>query len=177
MQKTTSPFIVLKKSRIHNRGVFAGIDIPWGTEIIEYVGEKITKAESERRGAIVLGQAKKTRTKGAVYIFELNSRFDLDGDVWYNTAGHINHSCSPNCEAVDIGGHIWIVALRDINPGEEITYNYGYDFEDWEVHPCRCGSANCIGYILAEEHWPKLKRALAKRQSKLVLKHSKNGGY
>lgn len=176
MQKTSSPFILMKKSRIHNRGVFARVDIPGGTEIIEYVGEKITKAESDRRGAIVLKQARKSKTKGAVYLFELNSRYDLDGNVRYNTAGQINHSCLPNCEAVDIRGHIWIVAIRDIKAGEELTYNYGYGFDDWEDHPCRCGAPNCVGYILAEEHWPKLRRALAGRKYKLVLKRSNNGG-
>ena len=95
--------------------------------------------------------------QGLVYIFELNKRYDIDGNVSYNTAKYINHSCAPNCEPEIIRGHIWIIALRNIMKGEELTYNYGYGFEDYQDHECRCGSDNCIGYILGEEYWPKLR--------------------
>jgi SET domain-containing protein len=157
-RKTSSPYIVLKKSPIHNKGVFARKDIPEGTEVIEYVGELIGKSEAEKRGEKVLAESRKSNDKGAVYIFELNDKYDIDGNVSYNTAGYINHSCDPNCEAVNIDDHIWIVALRDIKKGEELSYNYGYGFENYEDHPCRCGAADCAGYILAEEHWHKLKK-------------------
>lgn len=163
MKKTTSQYIEVRKSGIHNRGVFAIKNIPAGTEIIEYVGEKITKRESDIRGEQVLKRSKDDLTKGAVYIFELNKRYDIDGNVAWNTAGIINHSCDPNCEAVNIGGHIWVCARRDIIKGEELTYNYGYSLDNWWEHPCRCGSANCVGYILAEEYWPDLKREISKR--------------
>ena len=168
LKKTSSPYIKVRNSSIHSRGVFAAKDIPDSTEIIEYVGEKITKRESDIRGEKVLNRSKNDLTKGAVYIFELNQRFDIDGNVAWNTAGIINHSCEPNCEAINISGHIWICAMRDIEEGEELTYNYGYSFDNWWEHPCRCGSENCVGYILAEEHWPKLKRALAKRKKQSV---------
>ena len=157
MKRVTSPYIVKKRSRVHNAGIFARKDIPTRTHIIEYVGEKITKAESDRRGTISLQESKKNKKKGAVYLFELNKRYDLDGDVAYNTAKHINHSCYPNCEAYISRGHIWIVALRNIKKGEELTYNYGYDFDDYKEHKCNCGSGRCVGYILAKGHWPKLK--------------------
>jgi len=75
----------------------------------------------------------------------------------------INHSCDPNCEVEIIRGHIWITAIKDIKKGEELGYDYGYDYDDFKDHPCKCGSKNCIGYIVAEEHWPKVKRALAKK--------------
>ncbi len=156
--KTRSPYIVVKKSAIHSRGVFARRDIPAGTRVIEYVGEKVTKTESDRRAEGPLNRSKKNQNCGAVYLFELNKRYDIDGDVPYNTARFINHSCEPNCETEIVRGHIWITALRDIQRGEELTYNYGYDYEGHEDHPCRCGADRCVGYILAEEHWPRLKR-------------------
>ncbi len=159
-RRTTSPYIVVRRSRIHNRGVFARKPIPAGTRIIEYVGERITKAEAQRRAEAALQRHRKDVDKGAVYIFELNKRYDIDGDVPYNTARFINHSCDPNCEVEIVRGRIWITALRDIAEGEELSYNYGYDLEDYEDHPCRCGAPRCPGYILAEEHWPRLRRKL-----------------
>ena len=168
LKKTTSPYIAVKNSAIHHRGVFAKTAIPKNARILEYVGEKITTREAEIRGPKVLNRSKNDITRGAVYIFELNKRYDIDGNVPWNTAGIINHSCDPNCESVNINGHIWICAIREIAKGEELAYNYGYNFENWQEHPCRCGAKNCIGYILAEGHWPKLKRELAKWGKALV---------
>lgn len=161
-RKTTSPYLVIRNSRIHGRGGFARTGIPKGARVIEYVGEKVTKAESSRRADVPLARHQKNKSHGAVYIFDLNKRLDLDGDVAYNTARFVNHSCDPNCEALNIGGRIWIVALRDIARGEEITYNYGYDIEDYEEFPCLCGRARCVGYILDEEHWEKMKHRIAR---------------
>jgi SET domain-containing protein len=158
LQRTTSQFIIVKSSLIHGRGVFAKKDIPKGTKIVEYVGKKITKKQAEELVAISIARHKKIRSVGAVYIFELNKKFDIDGDVPYNAARHINHSCDPNCEVDIICGKIWIIALKDIAQGEEIFYNYGYDYEGFEDHPCHCGTNRCVGYIMAEEHWPKLKK-------------------
>jgi SET domain-containing protein len=156
--KSKSPYIIVRGSDIHNKGVFAKKEIPKGTRVIEYIGEKITKAESERRADLPLQRNKENPEFGAVYIFELNKRHDIDGYVPYNTARFINHSCAPNCETQNIRGHIWIIAIRDIPKGEELTYNYGYDMENYEDHPCLCQADNCVGYILAEEHWNKLKK-------------------
>ncbi|VAX34974.1 hypothetical protein MNBD_UNCLBAC01-715 [hydrothermal vent metagenome] len=164
--KITSPYITVRKSGIHNKGIFAKKDILEGTRVVEYVGEKITKAESNRRADIPLEQAKKNKDCGAVYIFELNKRYDLDGNIFYNTARFINHSCNPNCETDIIRGHIWVIALRDIQKGEELSYNYGYGYDDYEEHKCRCGADNCVGFILDEDHWPKLKRKLARAKKK-----------
>lgn len=164
MRKTTSKYIVVKSSGIHNKGIFAKTDIPKGTKIIEYVGEKITKKESEKRGDMVIEESKNDKTKGSVYIFELNKKYDIDGYPLYNTARWINHSCDPNCETENINGHIWIIAIKDIKKGEELSYDYGYCLECYEDHPCKCGSKSCVGYIVSEEHRIKLKRLLAKKK-------------
>lgn len=156
---------VVRGSSIHNRGLFARSDIPNDVPIIEYVGEKITKAESKRRGLALEEKARKTGG-AAVYIFTLNSRHDIDGGFPGNPARLINHSCEPNCEAYIIKGRIWIYSTQDIKKGEELTYNYGFDLDTWEDHPCRCGKSACVGYIVDKKHWKKLGRILEKRAEK-----------
>ena len=126
-------------SRIAGQGLFAAQDIPKGTDIIQYTGEKIPKAESKRRLAA-----------GNAYIFELNDRWDIDGSALDNLARYINHSCDPNCVVEKTTRTLWIVALRAIKAGEELTYNYGYDAKRYT---CTCGAPNCCGYILDEEYW------------------------
>jgi uncharacterized protein len=132
-------------------GGFAQSAIPEGTRLIEYRGQKITKDESLWRCE-----------QNNEFIFTLDDTFDLDGNVGWNPAKFINHSCEPNCEARIIDGQVWILALRDIAPGEEISFNYGYDPEDFEEHPCRCGAPGCLGYIVAEEFFDDI-RALSRR--------------
>lgn len=158
-KKTTDQLFEIKNSPIHNLGIYATQHIPKDTRIIEYIGEKITKAESDRRGVARVEEAKKTGD-GMVYIFELNKRYDIDGNYPYNTARLINHSCNPNCEPQCIRGHIWVIAIRDIKPGEELNYDYGYDLDHFFDHPCRCGSKNCVGYIVRKDQRLKLKRIL-----------------
>ena len=132
--------VVFRRSAIHGTGGFARRSIPAGTTVIEYVGEKITKAES-----LVRCEANNE------YIFTLDDDFDLDGNVPWNLARFLNHSCAPNCEAELEAGRILIIATRDIVAGEELTFNYGYDLADYRDHPCRCGSAECVGFIVAGE--------------------------
>lgn len=155
---------IVRRSAIHRRGVFARSGIPKGTRIIEYVGERISKAESARRADQLLARSKRSGA-AAVYIFEINSKVDLDGNVSWNPARLINHSCEANCEAYIDRGRIWIYAKRDIAKGEELSYNYGFDLENWKDHPCRCGAAGCIGYIADRKHWPRLRRLLEAARS------------
>ncbi len=164
MESTKSEWIVVKNSGIHNKGVFAAKDIPKGTKVIEYVGRKVTKKESDEIADRDLDANKENPDKGAVYLFELNKRYDIDGNVEWNTARLINHSCEPNCETDIQDGRIWIIAVREIKKGEEITYDYCYDLDSWEEHPCKCGSENCVGYIVVEDKRGKLKKILEKRE-------------
>ena len=111
-----------------------------GARVIEYVGERIDKRTSLERCR-----------QGNHCLFHLDENWDLDGDVPWNPARLLNHSCAPNCDAELIDGHIWMVARRAIGAGEEVTFNYGYDLTDYREQPCRCGSPACVGFIVAEE--------------------------
>jgi len=162
-------------SPIHKRGLFATCDIESGTDIIQYVGEKIDKAESERRALEWEERARKTGA-GLVYIFELDENWDLDGRRGRNPARYMNHSCDGNCEAVNYDGEIWIVARKDIRAGEELTYDYGYDMEHFLDHPCACGADNCIGYIVREDQRQKVKRLLKGKKKKKKKKKDKKSG-
>lgn len=143
----------LARSGLHGRGVFARDFIPKGEHIIEYIGERITKSEAWRREQQRLARAAAGRSS-SVFIFEINRIFDLDGNVPGNPARWINHSCAPNCEAQEDGGRIWIVALRDIAPGEELTFDYGFPLSEARNHPCRCGTSACAGYIVTSaQRW------------------------
>jgi uncharacterized protein len=141
-------FVVFRTSSIHGTGGFARSDIPADTHVIRYVGEEITKSESLRRCEL-----------NNEYIFDLDEERDLDGSVSWNPARFLNHSCAPNCEAQSEDGEVWIVAIRDIRAGEEITFNYNYDLEDYREHPCRCGAPGCVGYIVAEEFFDSIQPA------------------
>lgn len=154
-----SNYCEVRGSAIHGRGVYATTFIPKETKIIEYVGELIDKEESERRG--VSQHAKSLQTgDAAVYIFTLSWKYDIDGDVPWNTARLINHSCNPNCEAWIDGQKIYIHSLCDINAGEELTFDYGFDVDCYEDHPCLCGKDGCIGYIVGRSQWEELETRL-----------------
>lgn len=156
--------VCLGRSGVHGYGLFARDFIPKDARIIEYVGERITKAEAERREARRLERLA-AGDDGCVYVFELNARCDIDGNVSWNPARRINHSCAPNCETQNVRGHIWVVALRDVAPGEELTYDYGFDYSEWQDHPCRCGAKDCVGFIVkASQRW-RVRRALAAKRA------------
>lgn len=157
---------VVRNSQIHGRGLYARKDIPKDTWIVEYVGERVDKDESDRRANALLDSAKETG--GArVYMFILNDEWDIDGNVSWNTARLMNHSCEPNVEAQTWDEQeIWFVALHDIKKGEELTFNYGFDLECWEDHPCLCGKAACVGYIAGDDYWPALKKKVAAKKAR-----------
>lgn len=131
------------KSKIAGKGLFTAQDIKKDTRIMRYIGPKISKEEGHRRA-----------TTGNAYIFQFNDRYDIDGKALSNKARWINHACDPNCETLQTTRAIWIVAIRDITAGEELSYNYGYGFdEDYTDFPCTCGAAHCCGYILHPRYW------------------------
>jgi SET domain-containing protein len=166
----------LGRSGLHGYGLFARDFIPQGERIIEYVGERITKAEAERREERRLAR-RAAGGDGCVYVFELNRRHDLDGDVSWNPARRINHSCAPNCETQTIRGHIWVVARRDIAPDEELTYDYGFSFSEWQDHPCRCGTPRCAGFIVnAGQRW-RLRRRRPRAERAFLPQRTRQAGH
>ena len=133
----------IKKSKIDKNGLYANCDIGKGTKIIEYKGKIISVKKS--------AEDPKFDNDKAIYLFNINKRFDLDGDFRFNTARLINHSCSPNCEVLGEGLKVWVYAIKDIKKGEELSYDYGFSFdEDFKNYPCRCGAKNCAKFIIRQ---------------------------
>jgi SET domain-containing protein len=141
-------WLELRRSAIHGLGGFARRDIPKGTRIIEYTGEKISNAEADRR------YDDETMKRHHTFLFVLNSRTCVDAAFEGNEARFLNHSCAPNCEAVIERGHIWIDAITDIPAGAELLYDYQYEDDpeytqdDLRFYACHCGAPNCRGTIV-----------------------------
>tara|TARA_Y100000816_G_C26069410_1_gene562333 strand:+ start:1069 stop:1557 length:489 start_codon:yes stop_codon:yes gene_type:complete len=154
----------VEKSKVHGSGVFATKKIKKNTKIIEYIGEKITKKEGDKRSANRIKRYLNSSKTGSVYIFELNKKYDIDGSPYYNKARYINHSCEPNCEVEIVDDKIWISSIVDIKKGEELSYDYGYEFDqdDFRDHICKCGSSDCVGFIISSDDWPKYLKYLSK---------------
>ena len=161
----------LKKSKVHGNGIFATKNIKKNTKIIRYVGEKITKKEGDKRSEERIKKYLHSKKTGSVYIFELDQKYDIDGSPLYNKARYINHSCDPNCEVEIINNEIWIKSIKSINKNEELSYDYGYDFDkdDYTDHICKCGSRKCIGYIISQDQWKKYKKFLMTKIKKLSI--------
>jgi uncharacterized protein len=113
-------------------GLFATRPIKRAAYIATYRGRRITTEEADRREA-----------RGARYMFELNAQWTIDGSPRWNVARYINHSCRPNAKPVGRNGGIVIVALRSIEPGEEITYDYGREYLDYFLQNGGCRCASC----------------------------------
>lgn len=141
-------WLELRRSPIHGLGGFARQDIPKGTKIIEYVGEKIGNREADRR------YNDESMKKHHTFLFILNDRTCVDAAFEGNESRFLNHSCDPNSEAVITRGHIWIEAKRAIPKGTELVYDYQfeddpkYTEEDLRFYACRCGSPKCRGTIV-----------------------------
>ena len=144
-----------KKSGINNLGLFAKSDINKGEKVIEYKGRKFTHKQVEENDRF--------DNSKAIYLFTLNERYVLDGDTKTNTAKYINHSCDPNCEVDIIKGKIWIIAIKDIKKGDELSYDYGFGYDaDFRQFLCKCGSKNCCGYIVRDDQRWRINRKYAK---------------
>jgi SET domain-containing protein len=157
------------KSPIAGRGVFATRRIPKGTRIMEYVGERISPREADER------YDDDTMDVHHTFLFIVDDDTIVDAAVNGNSARYINHSCSPNCEAVVEDGRIWVHAIKDIPAGTELVYDYAYEragsFKSsyWDLYACRCGAKNCRGIILKKPKPPK-RRAAVKAAKKGVTK-------
>lgn len=158
---TMSRRIKQRLSPIHGNGVFAVADIPAQTELVEYQGRRLTHAQADR---LYDG----TTETGHTFLFTLNDRYVIDANVDGNVARWINHSCAPNCRAVQEENaqgnprkdRVLIESLREIKAGEELTYDYGITLAERmtprlkKIWACRCGHADCTGTMLKPKRKP-----------------------
>lgn len=148
-----SQWIYVESSSIHNKGVFAFKEIPKNTTIIEYTGVKVKQSKAADREA-------RDEKNGTIYLFELDKKHYIDGADGGSDAIYINHSCAPNCEVINDGKQLWIKSIKKIAQGQELSFDYCFDWDVAEDHPCRCGHANCRGYIVNSNQYKRLKKYL-----------------
>lgn len=111
-------------------GLFADEPIKRDEFVIEYTGENISSDEADERGG--------------KYLFEISKTRVLDGKSRKNTARYINHSCRPNCDTEVTKGHVYVYARRNIEKGEELSYNYGKEYFNDHIKPHGCKCAHCL---------------------------------
>lgn len=157
----------LRRSPIHGTGVYAARKIPAGTRVFEYTGEIISSDEADRRHPVNPDDPFHT------FFFALGNGTVIDGHVGGNEAKWVNHSCEPNCETEETDDfRVYIVALRDIERGEELNFDYGLVLDERltktvrEQYKCLCGMPGCRGTMLALKRKP----AASPRKAKAVKK-------
>lgn len=157
------PRLITRSSDIHAAGCFTLEDIPRGTIVLEYTGERISKEEGDRR----------YEGRSFTYLFAVGKgKTVIDG---HSMAMFINHSCQPNCEIEEIDERIFVKSLRNLKAGEEITYDYWLHDGDDEA-PCYCGSRRCRRSMYAPSEIRRLRRKAEKekKRAKRQLKTHKN---
>jgi hypothetical protein len=170
----SSPPVEVRNSNVHGRGVFATRRIEKGERIIEYLGDRVSHEEADRR------YESKDENDSHTFLFIVDSKTVIDAGIDGNEARFFNHSCNPNCESVVEKRRVFIEALRAIEPGEEMTYDYQIYKEEGdpenidEVFACRCGFAQCRGTMLWPPE-PKKKRARPKKKAERVRRSTARG--
>jgi len=141
----------VRRSGIHGKGVFALVGIPKKSRIIEYTGDRMSHDEADDR------YGEEQENSPHTMLFTVDENIVIDATRHGSSARWINHSCAPNCEAVDEEGRIYIDTIRSILPGEELTYDYNLILEEphtpaaKRLHACFCGARKCRGTILARK--------------------------
>jgi SET domain-containing protein len=147
-RRPKTPLFEVRHSRVHGHGVFALRRIRKGTNVIEYLGERVTHELADAR------YAGKDPKDGHTFLFTVGAKTVIDAGVNGNEARFVNHGCDPNCQTVQMGQRIFIEAIRTIRPGEELAYDYRIqrDADDPAdidaVFRCLCGAKNCRGSML-----------------------------
>jgi len=157
------PPIVVRRSRIQGRGVFATRAISEGERIVEYIGARISHEEADAQCP-----DDEAAPRHHTFLFAVDDDIVIDGGQNGNDARYINHSCEPNCEVVIARQRVFIHATADIEAGQEILYDYWYMTDDSytmsdlrRIYPCRCGAPSCRGTLARPPKRAK-KRARAK---------------
>jgi uncharacterized protein len=143
--------LIVRSSDIHAAGVYTTSDIKAGTLVLEYTGPIVSKERADEL----------YEDKPFTYLFGLEDGRIIDG---HGMAAFVNHGCDPNCETDEIDGKVWIIALRDIRAGEELTYDYClFDGDEDDPANCSCGAKNCRGTMYTEEEICRQKKAAKKK--------------
>ena len=144
--------LIVRSSSIHAAGCYTMLPIKKNSLVVEYDGPRFTKAVADERYA----------DRFITYLFSVGKEV-IDG---FGTAMFLNHSCDPNCETEEIDGHIWIKAIRDIAPGEELTYEYNLHDSDDDEADCHCGAAQCRGTMFSAEEVRRRARVASKKAAR-----------
>ena len=161
-----SRFFDVRQSGIQGKGAFANRKIRKGQRIIEYTGERISNDEADNR------YDETNMRRHHTFLFTVTPRIVVDGAINGNESIYIKHSCDPNCEAVIEDRRIFIEAVRTIEAGEELAYDYQYertgedDDEMARFYKCLCGAPNCRGSIMKDKPAPRGKKKSGKRRVK-----------
>jgi SET domain-containing protein len=142
--------LIIRSSSIHAAGCYTTAPIPKGVKVVEYTGPRLSKRQADKR----------YQDSRITYLFGVG-----DGTRVINGHGmamFINHSCDPNCETEELRGRIWIMSIRPIAAGEELTYDYNlYDGDEDEAR-CYCGAATCRKTMYSEDEIVRREKALKK---------------
>ncbi len=150
LTECSSPGIEERQSRIHGRGVYALRHFHTGEFVTELLGERISAEESDRRAELLPAD-------GHTFFFWVEEDLVLDCSRNGNSARYMNHHCEPNCESVVEGDRVFIYAIRPIEPGDELTYDYHLcwtgeeEQAELDTYACRCGAPTCRGTMLTPE--------------------------
>jgi SET domain-containing protein len=168
----TPPAFEIRKSGVHGLGAFALRPIKKGERVVEYLGDRVTHAEADRR------YEDHDENDNHTFLFIVDKKTVIDAGVGGNDARFINHSCDPNCESVISKRRVFIEAIRDIATGEELGYDYqigrerGDPLNVDEIYACRCGAVKCRGTMLWPPKRPK-KRKRVRAKSKAARPRAK----
>src|SRR5689334_19478995 len=149
MPPSEHPLFEIRESAIAGKGAFALEPIPAWTRLIEYTGERVSHEVADARYA-------EDEAAGNTHtvLFSVDDKIVIDAGVNGNDARFFNHSCAPNCQSRIIRKRVYLETIKDIKPGEELTYDYEIpnEGESPEVallkYPCHCGAPNCRGTLL-----------------------------
>jgi uncharacterized protein len=168
-------FYEVRRSGVHGYGGFAKKDLKKGTRFTEYLGDRITHNDADKR------YEDHDEDDNHTFLFIVDKRTVIDAGVGGNNARFINHQCDPNCESTIEKGRVWIETIRAVKKGDELGYDYqiGREKDDPanvdEIYACHCGSPKCRGTMLWPAKRPEATAKKKKRKKKVTRTAAKKG--